>query len=873
MEPGTKPFSHLVVVGASAGGVESLSVLLGSIPATFPAPILIAQHLSPSRRSSLREILERRSPLEVVLLEDTAELKPGTVYVVPPNHNIAVTDHEASVFVDGEGPNPSIDLLFTSAARVFGENLIAVVLSGTGSDGAMGARDVKYAGGTVVIQDPETAAYPGMPLSLAPSVVDIVASRENIGEILGSLINGQALLPPPTRDPHLRSLLEELREQSGIDFTSYKEPTIQRRLQRRMLAVGQRTTEDYARYVADHPEERVRLVTSFLVKVTEFFRDPELYSYIEDQVMPELVRRARERETDLRIWSAGCSTGEEAYSLAMVVWDVLQKQGIDLNVRLFATDLDEHAVAFARRGIYPARALESISPERRERYFVPHGEDFEIRRELRNVVVFGEHDLAQRAPFPRIDLVFCRNVLIYFSPALQRRALQLFAFSLRSGGYLVLGKSESVGPLADYFTSDQLRLKVFRRVGARAEIPTHRTYDALLPVTTASYRPPGSSPSTGGAFPARNPGSGRTVGIHGESVLLALPIGVAIVDHNYDVQFINAEARRLLGVHTTALKKDLIHQVRHFDPVAMREIIDQAISTGNTETRVLSAVDSTPETTRSAEVSASVVPITGERDERRIVVSIIDVSERERLRQEQDAAGTIIERMTRANEDVLVANQELTQIVAHLRAENEELLITGEETQAATEEVETLNEELQASNEELETLNEELQATMEELNTTNEDLQNRSVELHATIEDLHTANAGLQSNELDLREMGEATNASQQRLRTVLDSLDLPIAVVGADGEVLVENQAYTDLCGEIKDASFVLDALGAPFAGDAHPFRRASRAETFREVVSCSGDDGTTRYMLNARPRATESGEPLGIVTFEPLPDEGADD
>src|SRR5215218_555931 len=312
--------SYLVVVGASAGGIEALSALTTALPPDFPAPIVIAQHLSPHRVSSLAEILSRRTQLPVRTVTAQEPLEPGVIFVVPPDRDVMITDHEVQVrHEDGVGPRPSVDLLFRSAAEIFGEELIAVILSGSGSDGAAGAREVKAAGGTVIVQNPDSASFPGMPLSLAPSIVDIMANPERIGPLLHDLITGRYTVPVPAEISQLRGFLEQLREESGIDFSTYKQPTIQRRLQRRMAATGQNTLGEYLRYLHRNPEERRRLIASFLIKVTEFFRDPELFNYLRDQVLPELISDAKARGAELRLWSAGCATGEEAYSLAMIV--------------------------------------------------------------------------------------------------------------------------------------------------------------------------------------------------------------------------------------------------------------------------------------------------------------------------------------------------------------------------------------------------------------------------------------------------------------------------------------------------------------------------------------------------------------------------
>ncbi|MBA3275298.1 MAG: PAS domain-containing protein, partial [Chloroflexia bacterium] len=613
--------SHLVVIGASAGGIESLSVLVGSLPATFAAPIVVGQHLSPKRESALGEILARQSPLPVRVVTDRDSLEPGVIYVVPPNRDVVIAGSEIRVHEDGQGPHPSIDLLFSTAAEAYGENVIAVVLSGTGSDGAAGARDVKYAGGTVIIQNPETAAYPGMPLSLAPSVVDIVANQDRIGELLDVLVSGEFDVPPVSEQTQLQTFLDQIRDYTGIDFSSYKQPTIQRRLKRRMVATGQPDIPQYIRHVRNDPSERQRLISSFLIKVTEFYRDPDLFAHLGEQVVPDLVAEAEARGADLRIWSAGCATGEEAYSLAMTIADQLGGDAAAPNVRIFATDLDEDAVAFARRGIYPARSLRNLPENMVERHFVKLGDDYEVGKHLRAMLVFGEHDLGQRAPFPRIDLILCRNVLIYFTPALQRRALQLFAFSLRIDGYLVLGKSETVNGMAEFFAVDRPRLKSYRRVGDRVLIPSSRVLD---PMPSPLPRPVGPLRNSHHANTGRE--SSRSPSRFGAAnqALLGLPFGVVVVDRAYDIHYLNSQARRMFGIHTTALDQDFIHLVHHFDAVAVRGVIDAAASAEQAADRLLESLDSPADARRTVEITCT-PHLPGDDQEVLFVLTAIDV--------------------------------------------------------------------------------------------------------------------------------------------------------------------------------------------------------------------------------------------------------
>ena len=409
----------LVVVGSSAGGVGALSTLVSTLPRSFPAPIVIAQHLDPQRISHLGSILERRSVLPIVQVSENppTKLENGTIYVVPSNRHVKIKDGHVHLEGDhGDRPIPSVDLLLSSAAVAYGEHLIAVILTGAGSDGASGAVDVKNAGGVVIIQNPQTAAYPSMPLSLPPTAVDHVVEMEQIGPLLYEILKGIDIPITEKADDPLRDLLVQVSAQTNIDFGNYKSSTILRRIGRRMAVTHNSTIREYSDYLRTHPDEVKELVKAFLIKVTGFFRDPEAFAFIKEQIIPELVERGRDNGRTLRIWSAGCATGEEPYSLALLIADHLGHEFPEWNVKIFATDLAADAISFARRGLYPENVLKELLDHYRERFFerIDHG--YRLTKALRQAVIFGQQDISRGVPFPRIDLVTCRNLLIYLKP-------------------------------------------------------------------------------------------------------------------------------------------------------------------------------------------------------------------------------------------------------------------------------------------------------------------------------------------------------------------------------------------------------------------------------------------------------------------------
>src|SRR4051794_1056244 len=662
---------RLVVVGSSAGGIDALSEIVGGLQPDFGAPVVVAQHLDPRRPSHLTEILERRSRLEIRTVLDKDELLPGVIYIVPADRNVNILEGSVSVSKDPDEarPKPSVDRLFASAADAYGENLVAVVLTGAGSDGSEGARQVKLASGTVVIQDPSTARFPSMPQSLAPTTVDIVARLDTMADVLTELVSGEELAPEQKEQQLLLRFLNQLREQTGIDFAQYKRPTILRRLRRRMAAVRTPTLSDYVRFAARNPNEYERLASTFLIKVTEFFRDPELYELLRRDVIPRLIAEAAERDRELRIWSAGCATGEEAYSLAILVAEAFGDELPRHSVRIFATDVDNDAINFARRGVYTPSALANLSEEMIERYFTRVNDDYEIRKQIRAITIFGQHDLAQRAPFPRIDLAVSRNVLIYFTPELQRRALQLFAFSLRDNGYLVLGKAETVNPLPEHFVLENARLKVYRREGERVLIPASR--GLRLADDLASMSASKLSARASAVRPQRGGDGRQTLSERADQVLLRLPVGVVVVAHEYDIQVINTAARQQLAIHGTAVGQDFVHVARDIPSTVLREGIDQARAGEETSTTVeldgagrgvpcvLRLNFYSHRVEQEREVSDGVIVVISDITDQRRAVDQLDTRA---AKADQDVLvqGRQIAALEEANRGLLRANQELT---------------------------------------------------------------------------------------------------------------------------------------------------------------------------------------------------------------------
>jgi two-component system CheB/CheR fusion protein len=654
---------------------------------------------------------------------------------------------------------------------------------------------------------------------------------------------------------------------------------------------------EYQRYIDTHTEEYQRLISSFLIKVTEFMRDQELFTMLQRELLPALVERAETSHThELRIWSAGCATGEEAYSLAILLSEVLGDRLEQFSVKIFATDLDPDAVAFARRGIYPAAALANMPNHLVRRYFLEHTGNYEVSRLIRRLTIFGEHDLAQRAPFPRIDMVVCRNVLIYFTRDLQQRTLRLFAFSLRNDGYLVLGKAETVSPSAEHFVGDHPQLKIYRRRGERLLIPPPLDMD--IPHTTAqrTVRQQRQGIVSELSRVQQQLQHSRSTN---ETLLLNLPVGVVVVNQQYDIQEINSTARRMLEIYSSAIGQDFVHLAQTLPARELLQAIKQAIEENrsvpldevaiedvNTGQQIylqltcypyqlperaqteryalilINDVTATVEDRRqleaardeqarlAAELERTVTELRQanadlERSNARLQQSNADLdTARQQAQAQADQHTQNIERLTQTNRDLVRANEDLSNANQELRSVNDEFLMTSEEAQAATEELETLNEETQATNEELETLNEELQGTIEELNTTNNDLVVRNERLHAQVADLEVARqAGMQEQTL---------------LRELFARLPDAVLLVNAAGEPWFSNAAYDEL---MRQDGHVTDEQGQTIPDEARPQARAARGERFSMPLFIRTAAGTQRYTAQGSPLPEQETGAGGIV------------
>jgi two-component system CheB/CheR fusion protein len=718
----------VVGVGASAGGLEAFTELLSRIPEANGLAIVLVQHLAAKHGSILPHLLGDTSRVPVHQVTDGMRLEQDHVYVIPPNALMEIVDGKLHLITrpDDHRQFMPIDFFFRSLAVRSRNRAIAVVLSGTGTDGAEGIREIHEAGGITMAQEPQTARYDGMPrAAIATGVVDVVLSP---GDLAGHMLQvathpyvRQPPLPPSEEtataaDEHLQKILVALRGSTGVDFTQYKYPTIQRRIQRRMALHRLDSIEAYAKFLDQNPNELRALYEDVLIHVTQFFRDPEAFRLLAEKVFPRMLKR-RQAEGPIRVWVPGCATGEEAYSLAIAL--VEKERTPRLPIQIFATDVSESAIERARAGYYPENITADVSKARLERFFTHSGGGFRINKRIRDMCIFARQDLARDPPFSRLDLILCRNVLIYLGQPLQRRLLSIFHYALKPSGILMLGSAETIGLQSSLYSVFDKKHRIYTK--KQAAKPDVHFAPQALPTFSQFSRPP----IDGRARLAIQERANRA--------LLAryAPPGV-IVDSDLQILEFRGHTGRFLEPAPGDANLNLLKMAREGLLFGLRSALNEARkSTHPVQKQGLKTrINDHPE-----DVSIEVIPLPGENHERHYLVTFqTGTAPEQRIKLVEPRKGSKLKgsqdnRVERLERELAASREYLQSVIQDMEAANEEL-------QSANEEILSSNEELQSTNEELDTAKEELQSTNEELNTLNEELQNRNEELSRANSDL-----------------------------------------------------------------------------------------------------------------------------------------
>ncbi len=704
----SRPF-HVVGVGASAGGLEALSALLRGLDPKLPCAYIIAQHLSPTYKSMMVDLLSRETKLTVQAARHGQRIQAGHIYVTPPDRDILLEGEmiELRSASLGVGPKPSVDIFLTALAESLKERAIGVILSGTGSDGSRGVRAIKAEGGIAIIQEPGSAKYDGMPLSaIQTGLADRVLTPDEMAAELAHMIHfpeSVALSHQASKSgDEIATILGHVLRVRGVDFSQYKRTTILRRIERRMAALRLMTLKEYAERTATDVDEVHNLAKDILIGVTSFFRDPEAF----EALAKHLGQRLKRSSDPIRIWVPGCSTGEEAYSIAILLSETLGDGLQAGRVQIFGTDLDEGAAQIARMGRYPESSLINLDPERIERFFIKKAGSFEVVKSIRDMVIFSVHDLLKDPPFLRPDLISCRNLLIYFDTVLQQQVFPLFHYALRPGGLLFLGKSESVGSFENLFGTLEKSARVFWAYeGVQSRLSGIGRY-----IRTAQAHPKEA------ALPRSK---GQSVREATQEALseVAFPYYMSLGESD-EVLYFHGGQNPYIFIARSGEATLNIYKIIHADlNLELRALMHRV---RRERTRVSSRLMRVRLKGGDRYVQMIATPIQHDVQSCWVLLGFNELE-----------PGLLDEAFPQARE----ANRS-DQRVQELE---HELFSNREHLQTVIEELETSNEEMQSLNEELQSTNEELQSTNEELETTNEELQSANEELQSAYSELRIA--------------------------------------------------------------------------------------------------------------------------------------
>jgi two-component system CheB/CheR fusion protein len=776
----------IVCIGASAGGLEALEQFLGNVPANSGMAYVVIQHLDPTQKGMLPELLQRVTKMTVIQVKDRMVVKPNSVYVIPPNKTMSILRGVLHLFVpvEARGLRLPIDFFLNSLAEDQNVNSIAVILSGMGSDGSIGIRAIKEKNGLVMVQDPSTAKFDSMPRNAIDSVlVDIVAPADELPAKLKNFFKHVPVIKTTqeieNKDKNsLDKIIILLRSYTGNDFSLYKKNTVYRRIERRMGVHKIDKITSYVRFLQENPKEVDILFKELLIGVTSFFRDVPVWEKLQDSVIPGIISKLNEGSV-LRAWVSGCSTGEEAYSLAIVFKEALEaiKPHGGISLQIFATDLDNEAIETARKGLFPANIAANVSPKRLLRFFVKTDEGYRVNTEIREMVVFAKHNIIMHAPFTKIDILTCRNMLIYMDSELQKKLLGLFYYSLNTEGILLLGTAETLGAQNHFFTPVDEKLKIFKR-SRTSRVPELFDFPSSFSRTTAT--------NIEKQIPAKS-----TLNIHSLADQMLLqnfsPPGV-LVNEKGDIVYISGRTGKYLepavGKANLNIFAMLREGLRNEFPTAFRKAVL------NRETVVLRNIKvGTNGGTQNLNVTIQWI----EKPEplnNMLMIIFVDSPEIDDVKIQ-----------VKKGEKALhsIRQSELEEELQNIR---EDLQNTMEEMQTSQEEQKSTNEELQSTNEELQSTNEELTTSKEEMQSLNEELQTVNAELQSKVDDFFRVNNDMK-NLLNSTDIATLFLDKELNIRRYTNQATKIFKLIKSD-----IGRPFTDLVSDLSYPELAADAL-----------------------------------------------------------------
>ena len=712
----------IVGLGASAGGIEALTQVFDPMPADSGAAFVVVLHLDPTRESQLSSIIALHTSMPVVQIEDGMSVAPNHVYVIAPDHDLTLQGDTLRLTKPDQprGHRHPVDVLFKSLAEQRAERTVAIILSGTGTNGTQGLKEIKAAGGLILVQDPDAARFDGMPRSaIGAGLADhVLLPADMSGTILRYLRHAYLAAPDglgaQNERPGIEQLVGLLRAHSGPEFRSYKPAMLLRRINRRMSLKGFGDLGDYLELLRVNPGEIQALVRDLLISVTSFFRDADAWAALDEMVISQMIAD-RETGASIRVWAPACATGEEAYSIAMLLTERAEAAHKQFDVKIFASDVLDDNLNAARAGVYPGASVEMLWPERIRQFFEKLDGSYQVSKKLRDLVVFARQDLLRDPPFSRMDLITCRNLLIYVEPEAQRRALALFHFALREGGRLFLGSAETIGRADDLFETVSKKWRIYRRIG-----PTR--HDIVeFPLL-------GGHPATRDQTDALSPQapSARVAETARRALLDRYAPASVVIDQKGRALYFHGETGDYLNQPSGEPTRDLLAMARDGLLTKLRAAMRTA--TAENQTVGFSAEVRQGEALRRVRVTLSPLPPSQQTTGLVLVTFEPEAPETKPVARAPERDGE--------REASSVLENELRSTRAELQGTIEQLESVNEEMKAANEEATSMNEELQSPNEELETSKEELQSFNEELHSVNSQLQHKIGELDQTSNDL-----------------------------------------------------------------------------------------------------------------------------------------
>ncbi len=722
----------MVGVGASAGGLEALQGLFEHVSAGLNVAFVVIQHRTVDRTSMMRSLIEKHTQLAVKDIEDGMKVEPGTVYLGPADKDVSILN--GTLFLVEPPPRIGvhlpIDSFLRSLAQDEADRAICIILSGTGSDGTLGLKDIKAAGGLAIAQEETQAKYDSMPRSaIDTGMVDFILPVEKMGEQLAQYLRHPLLAKPKPAEVGEKDLESQfqkifilIRGETGHDFSHYKRNTIQRRIARRLAIHQIDNLDHYVRFLQENPEEVKTLARELLITVTNFFRDREAFEKLQEQVIAPLVNQ-KAPDSFIRMWVAGCATGEEAYSIAMALYEEITRSAKHFTVQIFATDIDEESIETGRHGRYPKSIAGDVSPDRLKRFFTEENNHYKVKSSIREMIVFAKHNLTKDSPFSKLDLLCCRNVLIYMDATLQKKLIPMFHYTLNPGGSLFLGESESVGAFSDLFTPVDARHKIFKRK------PVNTGYE---PETEVGYYPEAESARKGKGRAKKRQ---QAIGDIAEKMILRdYSMPCVLVDDDYNIVYFNGDVNKYLIQPGGKPTFNILHMARPELHYRLNLLLKQVFHEGRmaVEKDVQVRVND-----HYIETDITVRPINEPGVGENLLLVVFQPREKQKKPGQEGetppASPSEQEKDGRTRE----LEQDLQSTKEYLQTTIEELETSNEELKLSNEELQSTNEELQSTNEELDTSREELQSTNEELRTVNSEYQQKIDELSRGYDDLN----------------------------------------------------------------------------------------------------------------------------------------